>query len=749
MSAQDFRRIVESLRTAVALADAQGIVAFANPAFAQLAGTPSQSAVGASLSSLFHREDARRVAQNVARIAQGKTASAVLDVRTVSTDAWVQLVLQPALDARDQPAGLVAALHDIGTQRETETALNLSTARLLALTEASPNAALIENAAGEVELVNAAFCRLLGLDEAPQSLLGLPAVDVVGRSPWVDAEALQGVAREPGEASRLTLTRPGEAPVLLERQPVVVDEEAAGALWSSHAAAPRQAETDRGASELGLIERIGEELSVALEGLSAISIRAQQMEFDPALVEHFQQIRGSTESALAAIGDLVDFSKLQGGVELRRARFGLRAAVAELVRRIAGRAEEAGSHLRVKVEQDVPDTLEGDVERLQLVLRNLLDTAIQIAPGIDVTLQISPEYTIEGGIELSFAVWLALPPERAARGSLPAEAGMGVAVARFMVGAMGGRLAVGQRPATEALYAFTIDFPVLPSPPPPRRPTHVSLVGLPALVVSEDPVQRGELTALLRGWRMVPMEADNASMALKFLERLHDEGSPVPLVLVSNRLAVQDGFLLAFRIRHHDKLAPTLVMMLATHGKPGDAIACRENGIAAYLRVPVSDQQLHDAIVAVTGASLDADETPTLVTRHSLREQRRGATILLVDANRDSHMLAAHILRKRDCSLVVAQDLPEALAALVQDVYDLVLVDVTVRGLDGPGASQALRTHITRNPEATRLVATSIDHSPAFRDARKAEGFDDTLAKPFKRDDMLALLRSIGKLVES
>jgi hypothetical protein len=141
---------------------------------------------------------------------------------------------------------------------------------------------------------------------------------------------------------------------------------------------------------------------------------------------------------------------------------------------------------------------------------------------------------------------------------------MGVAVARFMVGAMGGRLAVGQRPATEALYAFTIDFPVLPSPPPPRRPTHVSLVGLPALVVSEDPVQRGELTALLRGWRMVPMEADNASMALKFLERLHDEGSPVPLVLVSNRLAVQDGFLLAFRIRHHDKLAPTLVMMLAT-----------------------------------------------------------------------------------------------------------------------------------------------------------------------------------------
>ena len=83
---------------------------------------------------------------------------------------------------------------------------------------------------------------------------------------------------------------------------------------------------DRGASEIALIEKIGAELSVALEGISAISIRAQQMDFDPALVEHFQRIRSSTESALGAIGDLVDFSQIEGGIELHPAAFGLRAA---------------------------------------------------------------------------------------------------------------------------------------------------------------------------------------------------------------------------------------------------------------------------------------------------------------------------------------------------------------------------------------------------------------------------------------
>jgi CheY-like chemotaxis protein len=111
-------------------------------------------------------------------------------------------------------------------------------------------------------------------------------------------------------------------------------------------------------------------------------------------------------------------------------------------------------------------------------------------------------------------------------------------------------------------------------------------------------------------------------------------------------------------------------------------------------------------------------------------------------------MLAAHILRKRDCSLSVAQDLPEALAALVQDVYDLVLVDTTLKGLDGPGAATALRSHVTKNPENTKFYATSMDHSPAFRGKKTAEGFDGTLAKPFKRDDFLAVLKEIGRLVE-
>ncbi len=748
MATDDFKRVIESLKVAVAMADAKGAIGFANQAFMQITGAERGALAGVSLASLFSADDRKRIQQNIARVGEGKAATAFVDARLESAggeERWVQIAFQPALDTRDKAAGVIAVLRDIGPERQTEGALNLVSARLLALAESSRRAVLIENAAGEIEIANQALCELLDIKSAPQSLTGIPVLDALARSPRVETKAIDKARKKPDPDASFAVKLPDGRKLTLQRQALSVDDAAAGAVWRPKEETIPPGGT-KGAAEIALIEKIGMELSVAMEGISAITIRAQQMEFDPALVDHFLRIRESTETAMAAIGDLVDFSKLSGGVVLHKTDFGLRASIAELVARVGTRAEEHNCRLHIKVEQDVSDTLEGDVDRLLMVMKNLLENAFALLPGHEVTLQITPEYVTESGIQLSFSVTAVAEPGQHPAPAISADAGMGVAVAKFMVSAMGGKLAIAARASGDALYAFTLEFPVRPSPPAPRRATYVSLVGLPVMVVSGDPEQRLQVTNLLRGWRMVPLEADNAAMAMALLERMREEGSAIPLVIVSNRLAVQDGFLLAFRIKNHASFRSTLVMLLASEGRPGDAIACRENGIAAYMRYPIADRQLNEAIMAVTGASVDSDETPTLVTRHSLREQRKGATILLVDPSRDSQILAAHILGRHDCSVVVAQDLQEALAALDQDLYDIVLVDTSLAGLGGADAAKLLRSHIARAPEAATFVAVSVDHSPAFRAQKVGAGFNATIAKPFRKDDLLALLASLGRL---
>src|SRR5258708_8287822 len=326
MATEDFRRIVESLRVAVAITDAKGAIRFANEAFAKLCGAEGAALGGRALGSFFAGGDRKRLEQNIARVGGGKAATAFLDAELDGrAGSWVQVASQPARDASgDRSNEVVAVLQDIGQQRETEQALNVSAARLIARAEASPTATMIENSNGEIELVNDAFGRLLGLEFATQSLTGV-AVE----------EALRGADTK-----------------ALERQPIAVDGEPAGALWVARDVATGPAAA-KGAADLALIEKIGMELSVAMEGLSAISIRAQQLEFDPALVERFQLIRASTMTAMAAIGDLIDFSKVSGGVVLKKSEFALRPALADLVGRLGPGAEERGGRLRIKVEQDV------------------------------------------------------------------------------------------------------------------------------------------------------------------------------------------------------------------------------------------------------------------------------------------------------------------------------------------------------------------------------------------------------------
>ncbi len=237
MAIEDFKRIVESLQLAVVIADAKGEVVFANAASAELLAREARSVQGTAFEGLFAEGERKRVAKALARVAEGKAGSSILEVRLAAGQdpaRWVQLALQPARDARDMPAGVIAVLRDVGAERETEQALNLAAARLLALAEACPTAVMIENAAGEIELANEAFCALLALDSAPQSLAGLPALDTVERSPLVDAAELARLRRRPAQAGTLALRLADGGTLSLERQPIVVEQLAAGAAWSTH-----------------------------------------------------------------------------------------------------------------------------------------------------------------------------------------------------------------------------------------------------------------------------------------------------------------------------------------------------------------------------------------------------------------------------------------------------------------------------------------------------------------------------------
>ncbi len=289
-------------------------------------------------------------------------------------------------------------------------------------------------------------------------------------------------------------------------------------------------------------------------------------------------------------------------------------------------------------------------------------------------------------------------------------------------------------------YKFTAPFSFAAKEPSAQRPSFVTLTGLQVLLVSADKDERQRLAELARNWRMLPREADDAAMALQLLNRMAEEKIAIPLVITSNQLPLQDGFLLAFRIKHHPKLKDTRVMMLAKNGRAGDAIQCRENGISAYLRDPISPDQLLDAIGTVMGTQDDAEATQTLITRHSLREAKTG-TVLLIDAHHDQAAMAANFLKRSDFRVVIVENAEAAAASLTQDMFDIIIVDAQAAGFASSlSIAVQLRLNLPDGADIPILLALT-DYAKV--DAGEYQG---VITKPYEKD---ALLEKVAAAIKA
>ena len=103
--------------------------------------------------------------------------------------------------------------------------------------------------------------------------------------------------------------------------------------------------------------------------------------------------------------------------------------------------------------------------------------------------------------------------------------------------------------------------------------------------------------------------------------------------------------------------------MLTSGGQRGDAVRCKELGIAAYLIKPVLQSDLLEALLNILGSQQGTSKPANLVTRHSLREGRAPLRILLTEDNAVNQRLASRLLEKEGHVVVVADDGAKALEA--------------------------------------------------------------------------------------
>ena len=270
------------------------------------------------------------------------------------------------------------------------------------------------------------------------------------------------------------------------------------------------------------------------------------------------------------------------------------------------------------------------------------------------------------------------------------------------------------------------------------------LRGAKVLVADDNRTNRRILEGMLKRWEMNSTSVAAGEDALTALSSALEAGEPYRLVLTDMHMPKMDGFGLIERIRQNPQLSTAIIMMLTSAGHRGDALRCQELGVAAYLLKPIRQSELREAIARVLGASEQKGVIP-LITRYSLGDALDPMAVLRVlvaEDNAVNQRLAARMLEKRGHRVTVTANGLEAVEALANRNFDLVLMDIQMPEMDGFEATAVIRQREERDGTHMPIIALTANAMKGDRERCLAVGMDGYLSKPIVPQELDELLET-------
>jgi CheY-like chemotaxis protein len=468
-------------------------------------------------------------------------------------------------------------------------------------------------------------------------------------------------------------------------------------------------------------------------------------------------IRTSGEALLSVINDILDFSKIEAGrLDLDLHPFDLRECVESALDLVAPSAAAKGLDLAYELAAETPEALIGDATRLRQVLLNLLNNAVKFTEHGEVVVTVDaapiptasagPAHEPAGRYSLHFAVrdtGIGIPEDRigalfqsfsqvdASTTRRYGGTGLGLAISKRLSERMGGAMWVESSAGKGSIFHFTIESEA--GPRPARLYDHDGeqpLAGRRVLILDDNATNRHILRAHVDRWGMVARDTESPAEALTWIRN----GDPFDIAILDMQMPVMDGVNVARQIRTTVPPEHLPLILLTSLGRREGQ---DESLFAAHLAKPIRPSHLYDTLLTV----LVGDRLPK--PRHerpgvASRSERPDLRILVVEDNALNRQLALLLLDELGYRADTASNGIEALQALEDKAFDVVLMDVQMPEMDGLEATR--RIHERMGPRRPRIIAATANATQDERERSLGAGMDGYLSKPIRLEELAAVL---------
>ena len=395
-------------------------------------------------------------------------------------------------------------------------------------------------------------------------------------------------------------------------------------------AAARDRAEDATRQKSAFLANMSHEIRTPLNGVLGMSELLLRSELSGQQRSYLETVQVSAKSLLTLLNDILDFSKIEAGkLELEKRAFRPEKCVTSVLQSLSVIADEKAIQLSSRFDENQPDKVVGDENRLRQILFNLIGNAIKFTHAGSVMVRVRQLPSAPEQVRLQFqitdtgigiaesslqAVFEAFSQAESSTARQYGGTGLGLSISSQLVTLMHGELRVESKQGEGSKFWFDVVFDRDPSTGESKEDT--------ASPRSEESIQ-GEadpgLAAVATKRQLNVLVADDSAINQCVAEGfLKQHGHHVfaaangqeavaacqeedfDLILMDLMMPGTDGLEATQRIRQSEQNTRIPIIGMSASPSPEVNQRCRDAGMDAHLSKPYSAAELNHVIAQAT-----------------------------------------------------------------------------------------------------------------------------------------------------